>query len=155
MSSLLAVDLGLKTGFALFGRDGRLCWYRSHNFGTTARLRRGVYGLLGSIEGLDWIILEGGGAIADIWEREAARRKISVRRVASETWRRQILYPREQRSGRKAKERAIEVARQVIEWSQAPGATALRHDTAEAILIGLWGLLEVGWLLELPPQIRR
>jgi len=155
MSSLLAVDLGLKTGFALFGQDGRLCWYRSQNFGTAARLRRGVYGLLGSIESLDWLILEGGGSIADIWEHEALRRNIPVRRVASETWRQQILYPREQRSGREAKARAIEVARQVIEWSQAPRPTALRHDTAEAILIGLWGLLEVGWLARLPSEIRR
>ena len=155
MSSLLAVDLGLKTGLALFGQNGRLRWYRSKNFGTAARLRRGAYGLLGNIENLGWLILEGGGAIADIWEHEAARRNIPVRQVASETWRQQILYPREQRSGREAKQRAIEFARRVIEWSEAPRPTALRHDTAEAILIGLWGLLEVGWLSELPPELRR
>ena len=111
--------------------------------------------MLGSIEGLTWLILEGGGSIADIWENQAARRNISVRRITSETWRQEILYPREQHSGREAKQRAIQVARKVIEWSQAPKPTALRHDTAEAILIGLWGLLEVGWLAELPIEIRR
>jgi hypothetical protein len=31
----------------------------------------------------------------------------------------------------------------------------LRHDTAEAILIGLWGVLEVGWLERLPDDLRR
>lgn len=29
MSALLAVDLGVKTGLALYGQDGRLLWYRS------------------------------------------------------------------------------------------------------------------------------
>ena len=46
VSSLLAVDLGLKTGLALYGEDGKLRWYRSKNFGTTARLKRAVYSLL-------------------------------------------------------------------------------------------------------------
>ncbi len=64
MSHLRAIDLGLKTGLALFGEDGRLTWYRSHNFGTSTRLPKGVYGLLGSIEELAWLVLEGSGSIA-------------------------------------------------------------------------------------------
>jgi hypothetical protein len=31
---------------ALFADNGRLVWYRSHNFGTTERLKRGVPGIL-------------------------------------------------------------------------------------------------------------
>jgi len=29
------------------------------------------------------------------------------------------------------------------------------HDAAEAILIGLWGALELGWLAYLPEVVRR
>ena len=150
MASLLAVDLGLRTGLALYGQDGRLHWYRSHNFGTPARLRRGVRGVLEAIPHLTWLVLEGGGPLAEMWKREAARRHIAVRQISAETWRRQLLYPRQQRSGTQAKDSADELARRVIAWSQARRPTSLRMDTAEAILIGLWGAIEVGWL-EQPP----
>ena len=33
--------------------------------------------------------------------------------------------------------------------------TSLRHDAAEAILVGLWGVLSAGWLRALPPAILR
>ena len=155
MPSLLAVDLGLKTGLALYGQDGRLRWYRSQNFGTTTRLRRAVHGLLDDIPDLAWLVPEGGGDLLEIWEREAKRRRISVCRVSAEAWRQRLLYPREQRSGLQAKHKADELARQVIEWSGAPRPTSLRHDTAEAILVGLWGVLEVGWLEGLPAELKR
>jgi hypothetical protein len=155
MHSLLAVDLGIKTGLALFEQDGRLRWYRSHNFGAVARLRRGVHGLLTGIPHLAWLVLEGGGPLADIWEREAGRCGISVRQIYAEAWRQQFLYRREQRSGVQAKEHAEALARRVIAWSQARRPTALRDDAAEAILIGLWGVLEVGWLAQLPDELRR
>jgi hypothetical protein len=155
MDSLLAVDIGLKTGLALYGRDGRLRWYRSHNFGTMPRLRRGVRGVLNDIPHLAWLVLEGGGPLADIWAHEADRRKLPVRRIGADVWRRQFLYPREQRSGSRAKDNAAEMARRVIAWSKARRPTSLRDDTAEAILIGLWGALEVGWLQALPDELRR
>lgn len=154
MQTLLAIDLGLKTGLALYQQDGRLRWYRSHNFGAVTRLRRGVGGILRAHPDLAWLILEGDSALGDIWEREAVRRQIAVRRVNPEAWRQLLLYPREQRSGVQAKAHAEELARQVIAWSAAPRPTALRHDTAEAILIGLWGVLDLGWLPQLPPEIR-
>lgn len=152
MTSLLAVDLGLRTGLALYGQDGRLRWYRSHNFGTPARLRRGVRGVLDAIPHLAWLVLEGGGPLAEIWKREAERRHIAVRRISAETWRQQLLYPRQQRRRTQAKDSADVLARRVIIWSQARRPTSLRADAAEAILIGLWGALEVGWLEQLPPD---
>ena len=155
MRLLLAVDLGVKTGLALFGRDGRLRWYRSHNFGTVARLRRGVHRVLSDTPHLAWLVLEGGGTLAEIWEREAGRCGVPVQQISAETWRRQFLYPREQRRGVQAKETAEVLARRVIAWSQIRRPTALRDDTAEAILIGLWGVLAVGWLLHLPDELRR
>ena len=46
------------------------------------------------------------------------------------------------------------LARRVIEWSNAPRPTSLRHDAAEAILIGLWGVLQAGQLPRLPTELR-
>ena len=153
--SLLAVDIGVRTGLVLYGYDGRLLWYRSQNFGTAARLRRAVRALLHELPDLAWLVLEGGGPLATIWEREAERRGIPVRRISAEDWRRQLLYPRQQRGRRQAKRSAADLARRVIAWSDAPRPTTLRHDAAEAILIGLWGVLDVGWLEALPAEVRK
>jgi hypothetical protein len=155
MPTLLAVDLGLRTGLALYRHDGRLAWYRSHHFGSAAQLRQGVPGLLALEADLTHVIIEGGGNLAEIWLRAADRRAIAARQIDAATWRAQLLYDREQRSGQRAKQSAGELARRVIAWSGAARPTALRHDTAEAILIGLWGVLEVGWLDRLPPDVRR
>lgn len=155
VSVLLAVDIGVKTGLALYGQDGRLLWYRSQNFGTAERLRRGVQSVLDTLPHLAWLVLEGGGPLADIWLRAATRRHIPVRQISAEAWRRQFLYAREQRSGAQAKDRATALARRVIAWSGARQPTSLRDDAAEAILIGLWGALEVGWLAYLPEVVRR
>ncbi len=151
---LLAVDLGLRTGLALYDRSGRLLWYRSQNFGDRDALRRAVHRLLGEIEDLAILVLEGGGPIADIWGRQADRRGIAVRRIGADAWRKGLLYPRQQRSGDQAKRSAGALARRVIDWSGAPRPTSLRHDAAEAILIGLWGVLEAGWLPALPDVLK-
>ena len=113
MTSLLAVDLGLKTGLALFGENGKLIWYRSHNF------------------------IEGGGNLATVWEKEAERRGLAWHQIGAGEWRQLLLYSREQRSGPEAKKHAGEFARKVIEWSGTAHPTSLRHDAAEAIMIGL------------------
>ncbi len=147
---LLSVDLGVRTGFALFDHQCRLHWYRSQNFGNRSRLKKNAFNMLKDIEGLSWLIVEGGGDLAEVWRREAERRDIAVLQVSAETWRRVFLYPREQKKGAIAKLSAEERAREVIEWLGLSRPTSLRHDAAEAILIGLWGLKKVGWLEELP-----
>ena len=155
MKTLLAVDLGLKTGLALFAEQGNLLWYRSHNFGTTERLKRAVPKLLDEIPELAALVIEGGGNLAVIWEKEAERRSISFLQISANEWRQLLLYSREQRSGIDAKRYAGDMAKKVIEWSKAPRPTALRHDTAEAIMIGLWGVLHLGWLEKIPEELRR
>jgi hypothetical protein len=151
---LLAVDLGLRTGLALFGEDGRLRWYRSQNYGARSRLRRAVPGVLEPLAGLHCIVVEGDRALAEVWTREAERRGATSRVIAAETWRRVLLKDRDQRSGEQAKRNADVLARRVIEWSGAQRPTSLRHDAAEAVLIGLWGVLQLGWLDGLPPALR-
>lgn len=150
MSTLLAVDLGVRTGLALYGQDGRLRWYRSHNFGNAARLRRGIPGLLDEQPELKYLVVEGGGTLAVLWAREAQQRGLGIRWVTAEEWRPAFFYPRDQRTGELAKRRADDLARRAIDWSGARRPTSLRHDAAEAILIGLWGVWQLGWLSELP-----
>jgi hypothetical protein len=99
------------------------------------------------------LIVEGGGPPADAWVREAERLGAAVERIAAETWRADLLYPRQQRSGPVAKATAGVLARRVIAWSELPRPPRLRHDAAEAILIGLWGVGHVGWLNEPPATI--
>ena len=153
MPSLLAVDLGLKTGLALFGDSGKLVWYRSHNFGTTDRLKRAVHGILDGIPGLAALVIEGGGNLALVWEKAAMQSGITVCRVDASTWRQLLLFPRQQRTGVDAKRHAIKVARRIIDWSAAVPPKILRHDAAEAILIGLWGVVHFGWLPGFPEGV--
>jgi hypothetical protein len=127
-----------------------LRWYRSRHFGSLASLRRAVPSVL---DGVSHLVVEGGGALAAPWADAAANRAISVRWVTAETWRAAFLYPREQRGADRAKRTADGMARRVIEWSNAPRPTSLRHDAAEAILIGLWAVLDLGWLAALPPGL--
>jgi len=110
---------------------------------------------LKELPGLAWLIVEGSGPLAEIWTREAERQQVAARQVRPEEWRETLLLPREQRTGIEAKQNADDLARRVIEWSGARRPTSLRHDAAEAILIGLWGVLKVGWLENLPAEVRR
>jgi hypothetical protein len=154
LPKLLAVDLGLRTGLALYGRDGRLVWYRSRHFANPAGLRSRLHKLLNEIPDLAVIFIEGGGSLADIWRKEAARRGIEVRLIGAEDWRSDLLYPRHQKSTMVAKRAAGRMARIVIEWSGAKRPTSLRHDAAEAILIGIWSAVELGWLERLPDSLK-
>jgi hypothetical protein len=155
MGSLLAVDLGIKTGLALYGRNGRLRWYRSKNYGSAVRLKRDIHNLLEDIPDLLLIVIEGGGTLAVPWEREAGRKDLPVKRVQAEQWRKMFLYPRERTTGLTAKRRAGGIARRIIAWSGLPLPASLRHDAAEAVLIGMWAVTEAGWLHDLPREIRR
>ena len=154
---LLAVDLGLRTGFACYARAGRLAWYRSRNYGSRARRKRAAFTMLREEKQLTHLVVEGGGALAGLWEREAERRDLDFKRIHAGVWRRLLLHPREQRTGKGAKELADTLARAVIDWAGANRPTSLRHDAAEAILVGLWGVVESGWLAldALPSTVRR
>lgn len=118
-------------------------------------MRRGAHAVFADLPGLEWVVLEGTGPLAELWEREADRRCLDVLQTTAGIWRPRLLFPRERRSGAQAKQTADDLARRVIEWSEAPRPTSLRHDAAEAILVGLWGVLEVGWLTVLPNPLRR
>ena len=153
MTTLLAVDVGVRMGLALYADDARLRWYRSQNLGSAVRLRRAVPALLAEYAVTD-VVAEGGGPLAEVWRRECERQGVRYLRVSAEEWRAELLLPREQRNGVEAKRTAGLLARRVIEWSGAPRPTSLRHDAAEAILVGLWGVVQLGWLRALPRELR-
>ncbi len=154
MNSLLAIDLGVKTGLALFNDSGRLVWYRSHNYGNKTRLKNNIPEIFHSTPGLSILVIEGGGPIAELWKSMAVRHRLETYQVFAEEWRKQLFYERQIRNGEMAKQNAIIMARKVIIWSGIQKPNSLRHDTAEAILTGLWGVLKAGWLTEIPPEIR-
>ena len=148
---LLAIDAGVRAGVAIYRDDGRLESYRSTNFGSVKRLKSGVYAVMRDVVGLERVVIEGaGGGIAEPWLREARRRDLPITQLSATKWRERLLLSRDRRRGVDAKEQADVLARRIIEWSGAPRPTSLRHDAAEAILIGLWGVLDAGWLDEVP-----
>jgi hypothetical protein len=153
LSALLAVDVGVRTGLAVYRDDGRLIWYRSRNFGAASRLKRAIPALLHDAFDPAYVVLEGGGPLAESWTSAAERHGASVIRVSAEEWRALFLLARDQRSGEQAKRVADGIARRVVDWSSAPRPTSLRHDAAEAILIGLWGVIRVGWLTTVPKSL--
>lgn len=151
--TLLAVDLGLRTGLAVFGRDGRLLRYRSTHFPDLGTLKRALPRVLTEAPNLACLVCEGDRHLAAIWTRHLPRDAELVW-VSAETWREGLLTPAEQRDGPTAKQSADRRAREVIAASGLSRPTSLRHDAAEAILIGLWGALRLGWC-ERPPWRRR
>jgi RNase H-fold protein (predicted Holliday junction resolvase) len=145
MELLLAVDLGVKTGMALYRSDGQLLWYRSQNFGNSARLRKAIPALLDEDE-LRYLVVEGGGPLLKLWQQEAERKNIELIKTMAHQWRKEILYQREQRKGVQAKHNSINYAGRVIAKLSSTGVTSLTHDAAEAILIGLWAMHHIGWI---------
>ena len=155
MASLLAVDLGVRAGFACWGDDGRLRWYRAQTFGGAARRGGAVPALLAEPPDLARLVVEGGGPLVTPWATEGQRRALAVQVVSAEVWRPVFLLPREHGSGEQMKAVADRLARRVIDWADGPRPTSLRHDAAEAILVGLWGVLSAGWVRRLPPDLLR
>ena len=143
---LLAVDVGLRTGLAMFAEPAQLLWYRSQHLGDPAKLKKMVGRLLREPPRPTHLYLEGGSRLAEIWKREAGSLAIAVHQVQAEAWRQRLFYMRQQ--GRRAlvKHEAGKLARQVITACGGKKPTSLRHDAAEAILTGFFGLLELGWI---------
>ena len=100
---LLAIDLGLRTGLAVYGRDGKLVWYRSRNYGNKTRLRKAARSVIEEAGTVHVVAIEGGGDIALPWVHEIERRDIELIQVQAESWRKDLLLSRHQRNGPQAK----------------------------------------------------
>lgn len=147
---LVAVDLGLRTGVAVFDGHGALVSVTSRNLGTRTRLRAAATTVLRELGRVDVLVVEGDRTIAKAWVRPALARGAEVLEVTPERWRAALLHPRERRDGRSAKAAAVPLATTAVRELGGRAPTSLTHDAAEAVLVGVWGLTQVGWLGELP-----
>ncbi|NLV96370.1 MAG: hypothetical protein GX043_03405 [Desulfovibrionales bacterium] len=145
MGALLAVDAGIRTGLALFDASGRLVWCRSHNLGSTSRLKKAAARIVFTLPDLEWLVVEGGGAIAEMWEHTAIKQGVKIRLVQAHEWRGAFLLPRQQHSGATAKAAACALARAFVHAEGPSISTTLRHDAAEAMLLGLWAVTDLNW----------
>jgi hypothetical protein len=142
--SILAIDLGLRTGLACFDEDGSLLWFRSQNMGNITRLKRAVPNVLDECPDLSRVVLEGDRRLGEIWAKLAEKRGAVVEHVAPEVWREALILPRDRRSGVDAKESALKLAMDIIERSDVrKPRTPLVDDVAEAICIGAWATRRV------------
>ena len=145
MSALLAVDAGVRAGLALLDREGRLLWCRSHNLGTTARLKKAAARVLFELPLLQYLIIEGGGQTAGIWVHAAAKRSLPCMIIQAQDWRADFLLPRHRLSGQKAKAAACALVATILRREGWSSPTTPGHDAAEAALIGLWAAVQLGW----------
>ncbi|MDD2632279.1 hypothetical protein EOM75_02730 [Candidatus Falkowbacteria bacterium] len=146
MEFLLAVDLGVKTGLALFSSDGRLLWHRSQNFGNKTRLRKAIPWIVSLEENITYIVIEGGGPLLKLWDAYLEKRNIEVLHIMAEEWRRALLLSREQRKGAQAKENAVRYAGIIIQKISNQKTLVTNNNAAEAILIGTWAMEKLGWI---------
>lgn len=135
---ILAVDLGVKTGMALFEASGEPVWVRSSNFGNATRLKKAVPGFLDALPERSILVMEGGGTMGEIWKKEAKKHSISIVQIHAGEWRKDIFYQRDQRSGVSAKNNALQLAMQILRKSGIPAPKSMTDDAAEAFLVGYW-----------------
>ena len=95
---LLAIDLGLRCGLALYGRDGRLVRFSSRRFASITTLKRAAWSVLAELPPLEVVVVEGDRALGEVWLKAVEKRGAEGRFVRPEQWRGALLYAREQRS---------------------------------------------------------
>lgn len=150
----MSVDLGVKTGIAVFSVEGRLLWYGSRNYGCRSRLRSDLPRLLTQYAPLRVLVLEGGGELLEVWLREASNRHIPVVSFHAGHWRELFLGSESLMHTGRAKEKAVELARSVIVSMGEHRTTVPVHHAAEAILAGLCYLYDEGKVV-FPTEVRR
>lgn len=134
----------------MFAADGRLVSVTSRNLGRRGRVGAWATALRRELGRVDALVLEGDRSLVPAWRRTFEPRGTEVVLVEAERWRQALLHPRERRDARAAKSAARELAAVAVAQLSDLPASQLRHDAAEAVLIGLWGLKELGWIAAYP-----
>ena len=132
--------MGLRAGLAWFDGGGRLLRARSTHFATKSVLRRAIPGILREVPGLAGLVLEGGGELAEIWRKAAARHRLPVWLVTAEEWRKEVLLPSQQGNGQLAKRLCVRQAAAIARENGCSPVAELVSDVAEAIVFGRWFL---------------
>lgn len=146
METLLAIDLGVKTGWASYSQSGKLLDYGSHNYGNASRLKKAVYPLLTNFDGLHYLVIEGGGKLTKYWVKVARQLDIEVTQTHAHAWRKDLFRQKNMTNTKHMKQHAEEKAREIIEDAGLSQPKRLKHDAAEAIMIGYWACLQAGWI---------
>lgn len=142
---LLAIDAGVKLGWAVFNDEGQLIRFGSRNIGAKANLKKTAWAMLHQVEGLKRLVVEGGGDIAEVWIQTAQKMGLLVMKTHAEVWREALLKEKQRRSGVMAKEHALKLARNLMCEAGLPPPKTFRHDAAEAILVGYWASQDGNW----------
>ena len=137
-NKLLAVDLGMRAGLAWFDQAGRLIRARSTHFPDRAALKRALPGIWREVTGVSRVVLEGGGALAEIWLKSAAKQGLMVDQICAEQWRREVFTPSQNRNAHSAKNAACALAVEIARQDGCPPCQEFLDDVAEAIVFGRW-----------------
>lgn len=142
---LLAVDLGLNTGWSVWDEEGRLRRFESRRFPTRSKLKAGIPTILRTLPELSHIVAEGDSKLAKLWF--GFYKDCETELVQAQDWRPDLFPLRDRRNGSIAKSHALELAAEVIKSDRVGPSSSLNHDTAEAILLGYWWVKLAGWRL--------
>lgn len=144
---LLAVDLGLRTGAALFDHNGKILRVDSCRFIDPAALKEGLIDLILK-SGVTHVVIEGEDRkLYNIWKKaiEQLPGDVNIARVIADDWRKDFLLKKEQMNALKAKEAASLIAKQFLVGTEYETAK-LSVDAHEAVLIGHYSLRVLGWV---------
>jgi Icc-related predicted phosphoesterase len=153
---LLAVDLGLRTGTAVFNSSGAVLAVDSWRFKDHDDLDQGLQQLLSSHD-ITHVVIEGEDRkLFSIWRRAIERLEgVQLARVVADDWRRMLLSRKEMRDARKAKNAAGMIAKQILKGNEELHGKKLSSDASEALLVGCYAVRVLGWDNSTEPAVQR
>jgi hypothetical protein len=159
MRSLLAVDLGLRTGLCLFNDAGMLLRYDDRQFASVDDLEQGAAAILSDWEAesasrISHVAIEGSDPdLLSAWSNAVGDRR--VLHVQPEHWRHDLLTPKECDSWKSSKEASRVAARSIIERFGSAELDRVDYttDCAEALLLGAHVAQRLGWIRRELPTI--
>jgi hypothetical protein len=122
-SVLLSVDLGLRSGFALYNSTGHLISFAHHRFDTLQNLEASVLVELSSLSkvyNLNHFVLEGDAVYGSIWTSAINQfaadyeKNAVIIYIAPAEWRDRLLTSKERKSGKDAKCASRLISRQIM-----------------------------------------
>lgn len=122
-SILLSVDLGLRSGFALYNSTGHLISFAHHRFDTLQNLKASVLVELSTLSkhyNLNHFVLEGDAVYRSIWTSAINQFAADYEKTAviiyidPAEWRDRLLISRERKSGKDAKCASRLISRQIM-----------------------------------------
>lgn len=120
---LLAVDMGLRSGFALYNSSGSLIDFTDHKFLSLPTLKESILEVLNCLSvkhHLTNFVLEGDAVYGEIWrtsiEEFGCKRneEMDILFVSPSEWRESLLTLKERKSGQDAKTAARQICRQIM-----------------------------------------